>query len=198
MRSVSWMSHASRELSRADSNRWSSQRSVHNRWTSASGRSAHANATVPPASCQACARARQRMTCPVPMTEFASARIKSFPGVAGEFCRMISIADRGGVKHPRAYARGSPGALASRLRKRAGASLCLCLVSFLLDVPIDLGPVRVLLQKFQHVEPAEVSVSKVGADPLQEFVILGSVDRPAVAGGLGPLGLHERDAESLG
>src|SRR4051812_8926259 len=38
---------------------------------------------VPPASCQACASARQRMTWPVPISGLASARIRVFPGVSG-------------------------------------------------------------------------------------------------------------------
>ena len=38
-----------------------------------------ANTDLPPESCQACAKARHLMTCPVPMATLASARIRSVP-----------------------------------------------------------------------------------------------------------------------
>src|SRR6266487_6588033 len=41
--------------------------------------SAIANTASPPASCQAWANARQRITCPVPICTLASARIRIFP-----------------------------------------------------------------------------------------------------------------------
>src|SRR5215471_17763279 len=41
-----------------------------------------ANTVSPPASCHACAKARQRMTCPVPIAVLASARISNVPMLA--------------------------------------------------------------------------------------------------------------------